>query len=94
MVTAVIGPAAVLFNDDPLRIPRATSYFRIHIVLVIVARGKAMFAIVKLTASDIAWQGVAMPGLELRQEVLRLLRRGCRGSRRFCCLRPFDEPGG
>lgn len=53
-----------------------------------------MFAILKLTPSNIAWQGVAMPGLELRQEVLRLLRRGCCGSDRFRCLGPFDEPGG
>ncbi len=34
-----------------------------------------------------------MPGLKLRQEILHILRRGCRGSYRFGCLGPFDEPG-
>ena len=58
MVTAVVGPARVLFDDDPFCIPRAASYFWIHIVLVIVAWGQAMLAIVKLTPSNIACRGL------------------------------------
>ncbi len=65
MVIGIVGPAGALFDDDPFRIPRAAAHFGIHIVLAIAAWGKAMFAILKLTPSNIAWQGFAMPGLEL-----------------------------
>jgi len=36
MVTGIVGPASILFDDNPFRIPRAAEYFRIHIVLAIV----------------------------------------------------------
>jgi hypothetical protein len=64
MVTGIVGPASVLLDDDPFRIPRAAAYFGIHIILAIVAWGNATLAILKLTPSDIAWQGFAIPGLE------------------------------
>jgi hypothetical protein len=76
MVAGIVGPAAVLFDDNPFRIPRAAAYFRVHIVLPVMARRKPTLAIPKLTPSDIAWQGFAMPSLKPCQEVMCLLRRG------------------
>ena len=67
MVAGIVGPAGVLLDHDPFRIPRTAAYFGIHIVLTIVAWGKAALAILELVPSDIAWQGFAIPGLELCQ---------------------------
>jgi hypothetical protein len=67
MVTGIIGPASVLFDDDPFRISRSATYFGIHIVLAIVAWGKTMLAILKLMPSDITRQGLAMTGLKSYQ---------------------------
>jgi hypothetical protein len=68
VIAVVVSFARVPFDDDLFRIPRAASYFRIHIVLAIVARGKVMFTILKLTPSNYslakgchAWAEVA-PG--------------------------------
>ena len=67
MVAGIVGPAGILLDHDPFRIPRMAAYFGVHIVLAIVAWGKAALAILKLAPSDIAWQGFAITGLELCQ---------------------------
>lgn len=67
MVPGIVGHISVLLDDDPLRIPRAAPYFGIDIVLAIAAWRKTTLAILKLTPSNVARQGPAMPGLELRQ---------------------------
>jgi hypothetical protein len=67
MVTGIVGPASILFDDDPFRISRSAAYFGMHIVLAIVAWGKTMLAILKLTSSDITRQGLAVTGLKSYQ---------------------------
>jgi hypothetical protein len=67
MVAGIVGPASVLFDDDSFCIPRAAVYFGVYIIFKIVALGKATLAIPKLAPSDIAWQGLAMAGLESYQ---------------------------
>jgi hypothetical protein len=67
VVAGIVGSAGVLLDHDPFRIPRTAAYFGVHIVLAIVAWGKAALAILELAPSDIAWQGLARPGLELCQ---------------------------
>jgi hypothetical protein len=59
MVAGIVGSAGVLFNDDPLRVPGATAYFWIHIVLAIAAWRKAPLAILKLTPTYISREGFA-----------------------------------
>ena len=59
MVAGIVGPAGVLFNDDPLRVPRPATYFWIHIVLAIMSSGKATLAILKLTPAYISREGFA-----------------------------------
>jgi hypothetical protein len=59
MVAGIVGPARVLFDDDPFCIPRAGTYFWIHIILTIVACGKATLAILKHPAADISREGFA-----------------------------------
>jgi hypothetical protein len=65
MVTGIVGPAGALLDDDPFRVSRASAYFTVHIVLAIMTWGKTTFSISKLTSSDIARQGFALPGLKL-----------------------------
>jgi hypothetical protein len=67
VVDGIVGSAGVLLDYDPFRIPRTAAYFGVHIVLPIVAWGKAALAILELAPSGIAWQGFARPGLELYQ---------------------------
>jgi hypothetical protein len=59
MVPGIVGLSRVLLDDNPFCIPRAAAYFRIHIVLAIVAQGKAPLAILKHPAADISREGVA-----------------------------------
>ena len=73
MVTGVVGPAGVLLDDDPFRIPRAAAYFGIHIVLAIVALGKPTLAILKLPAADISREGFAPMLLNCLQQVVGFL---------------------
>jgi hypothetical protein len=73
MVTGIVGPAGILFNDDSFRIPRAAAYFRIHIILTIVAWGKSPFAISKYPAADISWKGFALMLLNGLKQVFGLL---------------------
>jgi hypothetical protein len=74
MVTGIVGPSAILFYDNPLRIPRAAAYFRIHIVLAIVARGKLTLAIPKPPAADISRQSLALMSLNCLEQVFGFLR--------------------
>ena len=74
MVASIVGPAAVLFDDNPIRIPRAAAYFGIYIVLAIVARGKATFAILKYPATDISREGFALLLLNCCQQVFGFLQ--------------------
>jgi len=74
MVTGIVGPASVLLDDDPFRIPRAAAHFRIHIVLAIMAWGKATFAILKCPATDISREGFALMLLNCLQQILGFLR--------------------
>src|SRR5512140_563106 len=60
MVAGIVGPASILLDDDPFRIPRAAAYFGVYIVLAIAAHGKAPFAILKHPAADISRQGLAL----------------------------------
>ena len=60
VVAGIVGSAGVLFDDDPFCISRAAAYFWSHIVLAIVAGGKAPLAILKYSAADISGEGVAL----------------------------------
>lgn len=80
MVIGVVGPAGALFDDDPFRIPRATSYFRIHIVLAIVTVGQSSFTILKRPAADISREGIALMLLNCLQQVFGFLWGGLLGS--------------
>ena len=73
MVTGVIGPASVLFDDDPFRIPQAAAYFWIHIVLAIVAARQPSFTILKRSAADISREGFALMLLNCFQQVFGFL---------------------
>ena len=73
MVSGVIGPAGVLFNDDPFRIPRAATYFGIHIVLAIVTARQPSFTILKRPAADISGEGFALMLLNCFQQVFGFL---------------------
>jgi len=74
MVTGIVGSACVLLDDDPFRIPRAAAYFGVHIILAIVAWGKATFAILKRSAADISREGFALMLLNCLQQVFGFLR--------------------
>ncbi len=73
MVTGIVGSAGVLFDDDSFRIPRAAAYFWIHIILAIVAGGKASFTILKHPAADISREGFALMLLNCLQQVFGFL---------------------
>jgi hypothetical protein len=73
MVAGIVGPAGVLFDHDPFSIPRTAAYFWIHIVLAIVAWGKAPFAILEHSAADISRQGLALMLLNCLQQVFGFL---------------------
>jgi hypothetical protein len=79
MVTGIVGSAGVLFNDDPFRVSRTAANFGIHIVLPIVAWGKAPFAILKYPAADISWKGFALMLLNCLKQVFDFLWRILRG---------------
>jgi len=73
VVTGIVGPATVLFDDDPLRIPCAAAYFGIHIVLAIVAARQPSFTILKHPADDISREGFALMLLNCFQQVFGFL---------------------
>jgi len=73
MVTGIVGPSAILFYDNPFRIPRAAAYFRIHIVLAVVSGRQPSLTILKLSAADISREGFAPTLLNRFQQVLGLL---------------------
>ena len=73
MVIGVVGLSGILFDDDPLRIPRATAYFGIHIVLAIVTARQSSFTIPKHPSADISRQGVALMLLNGLQQVFGFL---------------------
>jgi len=73
MVTCIVGPAAVLFDDNSFRIPRAAAYFGIHIVLAIVAARQPSFTILKCPAADISREGFALMLLNCFQQVFGFL---------------------
>jgi hypothetical protein len=69
MVTGIVGPASVLLDDDPFRIPRAAAYSGIHVVLAIVAARQPSFTILKHPAADISREGFAPMLLNRLQQV-------------------------
>jgi hypothetical protein len=73
MVAGIIGPAAVLLDDDPLRIARTAAYFRVHIVLSIVAAREPSLTILKCPATDISKEGFALTFLNRFQQVFGFL---------------------
>ena len=73
MVTGIISPAAVLFDDDPLRVSRAAAYFGVHIVLAIVTERQPSLTIPKRPATDISREGVALMLLNCSQQVFGFL---------------------
>ena len=73
MVTGIVGSASVLFDDDPFRTPRAAAYFRIHIILAIVAERQPSFTILKRPAADISREGFALMLLNCFQQVFGFL---------------------
>jgi len=73
MVTGIVGPASVLLDDDPFRIPRATAYFGIHIVLAIVTARQSSLPILKRPAADISREGFALMLLNCVQQVFAFL---------------------
>ena len=80
MITGIVGPASVLFDDDPFRIPRAAAYFWIHIVLAIVTARQPSFTILKRPAADISREGFALMLLNCLQQVLGFLQGVLRSS--------------
>lgn len=80
MVASIVSPAGVLLDDDPFRVPRATAHFRIHIVLAIMAWGKATFTILKCPAADISREGFALMLLNCLQQVFGFLQRVLRDA--------------
>jgi hypothetical protein len=74
MVTGIVGPTSVLINDDPFGIPRATAYFRIHIILAIVTARQSSFPILKRPAADISREGFALMLLNCLQQVFGFLQ--------------------
>ena len=73
MVTGVVGHPGILFDDDSFRIPRASTCFRIHIVLSIVTARQPSFPILKRPAADISGEGVALQLLNGLQKVFGFL---------------------
>lgn len=73
MVIGIVGPASVLFDDDPFRIPRAAAYFGIHIVLAIVTVRQSSFSILKRPAADISREGLTLMLLNGLQQVFGFL---------------------
>ena len=73
MVAGVVSSAAALFDDDPFRAPRAATYFRIHVVLAIVAKGQPSFPILKRSAADKSREGFALMLLNCFQQVFDFL---------------------
>ena len=73
MVTGIVGPAGILFDDDPFRIPRAAACFWTHIILAIVAARQLSFTILKHPATDISREGVAFMLLNYFQQVFGFL---------------------
>jgi len=80
MITGIVGPASVLFDDDPFRIPRAAAYFWIHIVLAIVTARQPSFTILKRPAADISREGFALMLLNCLQQVFGFLQGVLRSS--------------
>ncbi len=74
MVTGIVGPASVLLDDDPFRIPRAAAYFGIHIVLAIATARQSSFPILKRPAADISREGFALMLLNCLQQVFGFLQ--------------------
>ena len=73
MVSGVVGPAGVLFDDDSFRIPRAAAYFGIHIVLAIATARQSSFTILKHFAADISRESVTIMLLNCLQQVFGFL---------------------
>jgi hypothetical protein len=73
MVRGILGPASVLLDDDPFRIPRAAAYFGIHMVLAIVTVRQSSFPILKRPAADMSREGFALMLLNCLQQVFAFL---------------------
>jgi hypothetical protein len=74
MVTGIVGPSAILFYDNPFRIPRTAAYFGIYIVLAIVAARQPSLTILEHPAADISRQSLALVSLNCLQQVFGFLR--------------------
>ncbi len=73
MVAGIVGPAGVLLDHDPFRIPRTAAYFGVHIVLSIVTTRQSSFPILKRPAADISREGSALQLLNGPQKVFGFL---------------------
>ncbi len=73
MVIGVVSLSGILFDDDPFRIPRATAYFGIHIVLAIVTARQPSFTILKRPAAEISREGFALMLLNCLQQIFGFL---------------------
>jgi len=74
MVIGIVGPAGILLDDDPFRIPRAAAHFGIHIVLAVVTARQPSFPILKRSATDISGESFALTLLNCLQQIFGFLR--------------------
>ena len=74
MVIGIVGPAGILLDDDPFRVPRAAAHFWIYIVLAVVTARQPSFPILKRSATDISRESLAPMLLNCLQQVFGFLR--------------------
>lgn len=80
VIACIVGLAGLLLDDEPFRVTRPTANLGIHVIFPIASSWEPPLSILKLTSSDIAWEWLPLPLLQLHQQVIGFLRGSPLGS--------------
>lgn len=74
MVIGVVGPAAVLLDDEAFSAARSAGYFPIDVIFPIAAMRQSSFPIPEFVSSNVTGESGSIASLERREQIIDFLR--------------------